>query len=136
MRIGSVVFSLLLVACGTQPQKPTSLTGQIIALCDPSADTNRPDTVRFGRLHEGEQGVLPLVFHNTTTQPLLIRSYERTCGCTTLTFDNQPIMPDEKRAATLSFDARGAWGWQLKQIDIEVEGLHRLVRLIVEAEVE
>ena len=136
MRVWCVVFALLLVACGTRSQKQITPTGQIITLCDQPADTNRPDTVRFGHLHEGEQGVLPLVFHNKTIRPLLIRTYERTCGCTTLTFDNQPIMTDEKRAATLSFDARGAWGWQLKRIDIDIEGLNAPVRILVEAEVE
>jgi hypothetical protein len=136
MRVWCIVFSLLLVACGMQAQKQIVPTGQIIVLCDQMSETNQSDTVRFGRLHEGEQGVLPLVFHNKTPRPILIRTYERTCGCTVLEFDNQPIMPDEKRAVTLSFDARGAWGWQLKLIDIDIEGLNNPVRLVIEAEVE
>ena len=62
--------------------------------------------------------------------------FSKTSGCTTLDYDSQPIKPDEQRAARLTFDARGAHGWQLKLIKIRLAGAAEPHRLYVEAEVE
>lgn len=136
MRLLLVLWLLLLTACGGRRAQQIAAFGQIIALDGQNPTAGCSDTVRFGHLGEGEQAFLPLLLHNTTERPLLIRNYERTCGCTTLEFDPQPIMPDEQRPATLRFDARGAWGWQLKLLTLHIEGLDRPLRILVEAEVE
>lgn len=87
-------------------------------------------------MHTGEIAVLPLVFENKSPQPIVITGYDRTCGCTTLDYDSQPIKPNEQRAARLTFDARGAHGWQLKLIKIRLAGAAEPHRIYVEAEVE
>ena len=87
-------------------------------------------------MHSGEIAVLPLVFENQSAQPLVILGYDRTCGCTTLEYENQPLKPNEQRAARLIFDARGAHGWQLKLVKIRLAGVSEPHKLYIEAEVE
>ena len=58
------------------------------------------------------------------------------CGCTTLEYDSQPIMPGSTAAVELRFDARGAWGWQLKLVRLRLLGGGEPFRLYVEADVD
>lgn len=123
------------VACGG-PTRPTAHKGRIINLTDSIFNTGGTDTIRFGRLHSGEIAVLQLSLTNQTAQPIALADYERSCGCTILEFDSQPILPQEAQQVTLTFDSRGSWGWQLKTLDIRFAGKSHPLRLFVEAEVE
>lgn len=129
---------LITTGCIQRP-KPTesgSAPGQIVVVSDTISGTVGTDTVRFGRLHSGEIAVKELLLHNRTRRPLAIVSYARSCGCTTLTFDNQPLMPDEKRPVTMTFDSRGQRGWQFKTVEVTFAGKQRPLKLYIEAEVE
>lgn len=87
-------------------------------------------------MHSGEIAVLPLLLENKTQQPLVVTHYERTCGCTTLDYENQPIKVDGLLPARLTFDARGMQGWQFKLLTIHLAGLSTPLRIYIEAEVE
>lgn len=99
-------------------------------------DAGGTDTVRFGRLHSGEIAQLRLWLANETSGPVVIAKYGRSCGCTTLEYDNQPINAGDAQQVTLTFDARGEWGWQLKTLDVSFAGARSPLRLFIEAEVE
>ena len=130
-----LVPALLTAACGTRPQT-TERKGRIIALTDSILTAGGTDTVRFGRLHSGEIAQLRLWLANETSGPVVIAKYGRSCGCTTLEYDNQPINAGDAQQVTLTFDARGEWGWQLKTLDITFAGGRKPLRLFIEAEVE
>ena len=130
-----IALSAWAAACSTRP-RPTERKGPIITLTDSTLGTGGSDTVRFDRLRSGEIGMQRLWIANESSRSVAVVSYERSCGCTTLEFDNQPIAPGEARQATLSFDSRGQRGWQLKSVDITLAGAQRPLRLIVEADVE
>ncbi len=127
-----------IVACGgsTATKQQTTPKGQLITLGGSSDGTNSCDTIRFGHLHEGEIAVKTLVLKNLSTHPIVITHYDRTCGCTTFEYDNQPLKPNEERAVKVLFDARGAWGWQLKILTLHLAGHEQTKRIIVEAEIE
>lgn len=110
--------------------------GRIIPLTDTILDTGGTDTVRFGRLHSGEIAVLRLWLANRTERPLAVISYGRSCGCTTLDYDSEPITPGGMRQVSLTFDSRGERGWQLKTLDLHFTDGRRPLRLFVEAEIE
>ncbi len=110
--------------------------GRTIVVTDSLLRTGGTDTLRFGRLREGETGLQRLRFENAATHPLTIVSLTRSCGCTTLEYDAEPIAPGSARRATLFFDTRGQQGWQLKNLDIAFAGAARPLRLLIEAEVE
>lgn len=132
-----LALSLLLAACGSRTAPQTVRpTGQKITIDDQILQLGGADTVRFGHLFEGETAVLPLVLVNRSAQPIVILRVERSCGCTTLNYENQPIKVAEERGATLSFDASGTRGWQFKLLKLYLAGATEPLKLYVEAEVE
>ena len=130
-----LVPAVLTVACGTRPQA-TERKGRIITLTDSILTTGGTDTVRFGRLGSGEIAQLRLWLANEASRPAAVTSYRRSCGCTTLEFDSQPVAPGDAQQVTLTFDSRGEWGWQLKTLDILLAGASHPLRLFIEADVE
>ena len=130
-----LLLTAALAACGARQVK-TERKGRIITLTDTILDTGGTDTVRFGRLGSGEIAVLRLWLANDASRPVAVASYRRSCGCTTLEFDAQPIAPGDARQVTLTFDSRGERGWQLKALDITLAGGQRPLRLFVEADVK
>lgn len=142
-RFRSVLFSIALFAtflsaCGTRTTRmaPRERKGRIIVLTDAIAATGGTDTIRFGRLRSGEIAVQRLWIENASQHPVAFVSYARSCGCTTLEFDSQPLIPGESREVSLTFDSRGEHGWQLKTLDIALAGTNRPLRLFIEADVE
>lgn len=87
-------------------------------------------------MHSGEVAVLRLWIENRASKPVAITRYDRSCGCTTLGYDTQPITPGDAQQVSLTFDAGGEWGWQLKTLDIAFAGGRKPLRLFIEAEVE
>ena len=130
-----LVPALLTAACGTRPQT-TERKGRIIALTDSILTAGGTDTVRFGRLGSGEIAQLRIWLANDASRPVAVASYRRSCGCTALEFDSQPIAPGDARQVTLTFDSRGEWGWQLKTLDISLAGAQQPLRLLVEADIK
>ena len=130
-----LVPALLTAACGTRPQT-TERKGRIIALTDSILTAGGTDTVRFGRLGSGEIAQLRIWLANDASRPVAVASYRRSCGCTSLEFDFQPIAPGDARQVTLTFDSRGEWGWQLKTLDISLAGAQQPLRLLVEADIK
>ena len=130
-----LLLAASLAACGARQVK-TERKGRIITLTDKILDTGGTDTVRFGRMHSGEVAVLRLWIENRASKPVAITRYDRSCGCTTLGYDAQPITPGDAQQVSLTFDARGEWGWQLKTLDIAFAGGRKPLRLFIEAEVE
>lgn len=115
-----LLLAASLAACGARQVK-TERKGRIITLTDKILDTGGTDTVRFGRLHSGEIAQLRLWLANETSGPVVIAKYGRSCGCTTLEYDNQPINAGDAQQVTLTFDARGEWG-------LAAQDARRLVR--------
>lgn len=128
--------SLALAACGSPNASPQRPTGRILTIDEQTLSRGGADTVRLGRLHEGEIAELPLRLKNGSSRPLLLAEYDRSCGCTTLSFENRPIRPDSTAALQLRFDTRGEWGWQLKLLRLYFAGAAEPFRLYVEAEID
>ena len=122
-------------ACGNRPRDAVR-KGPIIVLTDTTLTAGGSDTVRFGRLRSGEIAVQRLWIENRAAGPTAVVSCETSCGCTRLEFDAQPLAPGTAQCATLTFDSRGEYGWQLKVLDISLAGASRPLRLFVEAEIE
>ncbi len=110
--------------------------GQQIEITDSLLACGGADTVRFGRMHEGEIAVKRIWLVNRTATPVVPLDYDRTCGCTTLDFDRRPIRPDSAARVEIRFDSRGEWGWQMKRVDVKLSGQRQPFRLYVEADIE
>lgn len=127
---------LAAAGCRNRRSVPVEHKGQTVLLTESLYNAGGSDTVRFGHLHSGEIAQRRIWLHNATDRPLLIETYERSCGCTTLEYDRKPIAPGEFSAVNLRFDSRGEWGWQLRTIGIRFAGIEQPLRIVVEAEVE
>ena len=141
MRIGGILLLLAAAsACascgGRRPEKHAAPSGQTIVFSDAILRSGGTDTVRFGYMRSGEIAVKPLILHNASDRPAVVAECTQSCGCTTLEFDNQPILPGEKRAARMIFDARGLTGWQFKLLEVRFAGGRKPLKIYVEAEVE
>lgn len=132
----AVFLALSLAACGNNAPAVREYKGPIIALTDATLDAGGTDTVRFGRLHSGEIAVQRILIENRASRPTAITSYDTSCGCTKFEFDPQPLAAGASQRATLTFDSRGEYGWQLKRLDISLAGAARPLRIFVEAEIE
>lgn len=128
-----------LSACRNRNQSAPELSsagkGQIIAVTDSLLACGGSDTVRFGRLGSGEIAVKQLRLENRTRKPLVIVSVQRSCGCTSLDYEAQPVAPGESRRLEMTFDSRGEYGWQLKRVEILFGGHRGSLRLFVEADI-
>lgn len=129
------------VACGggrTAPPAPPALPrgARVVAVTDSLLAAGGCDTLRFGRLRSGEIARKRLWIENRTQRAVALLSYERTCGCTTLGFDSEPLPPGALREVEVTFDSRGEQGWQLKLVELRLAGAARNLCLVVEAEVE
>ncbi len=117
------------------PEQSSAGKGQIIAVTDSMLVHGGTDTIRFGRLGSGEIAVKQLRLENQTRKPLVIVTTRRSCGCTSLDYEAQPVPPGEMRRMEMTFDSRGEFGWQLKQMEILFGGAKGSLKLFVEADV-
>lgn len=129
------------VACGRGRAVPDAdrvpgSGAHVVAVTDSLLAAGGCDTVRFGRLRSGEIAEKRFWIDNRTQRAVALVSYERTCGCTTLDFDTEPLAPGCAREVTLRFDSRGERGWQLKLVTLHLAGAARDLRMVVEVEVE
>lgn len=127
---------LALTAAACSPRKTVGYGGEIIPVTDTILRTGGSDTIRFGRMHEGEIAAKRIVFDNRSPRSFVVTSYEVSCHCTELAFDNQPVIPGEGFRATVTFDARGERGWQMKLMKVYFSGSREPLRLFIEADVE
>mgnify|MGYP001510636672 CR=1 FL=1 len=93
-------------------------------------------TLRFGRLHSGETARLEAGFCNRGGEPLVVVRSESSCGCTSLEYDAQPIMPGDTLRVAVRFDTSGQRGWLFKVLRVYFSGGERPLRLYVEADVQ
>ena len=133
------VLLALLTACGGRAPRPVESSapkGRIIAITDSTIRHGGTDTVRFGHLGSGEIAVQRVWIENASAKPVVILSVQRSCGCTSLDVDKQPLAPGETRKLEITFDSRGEYGWQLKNLDLILAGAPKPLRLFVEADVD
>ena len=129
---------LVVGSCGRRqasaPGQPAAVRSVVVS--DSLLLCGGADTVRLGRLHEGEQARVNLRLRNETSRPMVILQHELTCGCIALEYDRKPVMPSESLSLQVDFDTRGLYGWQLKLFRLRPAGAREPLRIYVEAEVE
>lgn len=128
---------VLSAACGGAKEKSVAAaSGQVIELTTGLLERGGTDTVRFGRLNEGEIAVRSLTLHNASDEPTVVVAHERSCGCVNVAYERRPIMPGESCPVEFTFDSRGEFGWQLKLITLHLGAAGVPLKIYVEAEVE
>ncbi len=62
------------------------------------------DTIDYGEVAKGSEGMRTFVFENTGDAPLMIESVRSSCGCTIPKKPEKPIAPGEKGEITVRYD--------------------------------
>ncbi|RIA08825.1 uncharacterized protein DUF1573 [Flavobacteriaceae bacterium MAR_2010_72] len=64
----------------------------------------KTDTIDYGTIEKGSDGVRVFEFTNTGNAPLIISSVKSTCGCTVPKKPEAPIMPGETGQIEVKYD--------------------------------
>ena len=62
--------------------------------------------INYGELSKGADGTRIFRFKNVGDAPLVINDVQKTCGCTSPSFTNVPIMPGEKGEIQVKYDTQ------------------------------
>ncbi len=69
------------------------------------------ETINYGKITLGSNGVRVFEFTNTGKSPLIITQVKASCGCTVPKKPEQPIMPGEKGKIEVSYDTKRPGGF-------------------------
>lgn len=64
----------------------------------------KTDTIDYGTIEKGSDGVRVFEFTNTGDAPLIISRVTSSCGCTVPKWSNQPILPGKKGEVQVKYD--------------------------------
>ncbi|MFO8235358.1 MAG: DUF1573 domain-containing protein [Bacteroidales bacterium] len=94
-------------------------------------------THNLGKIEEAEGEVsYKFKFSNTGSEPLIINDVEVTCGCTTPSWTEEPVMPGEKGYVEVTFDPENRPGNFNKSIVIHTNAKKRNTLLRIRGEVK
>jgi len=69
------------------------------------------ETINYGKIALGSNGVRVFEFTNIGKSPLIITQVKASCGCTVPKKPEQPIMPGEKGKIEVSYDTKRPGGF-------------------------
>ncbi len=139
----SLVIILGLFSCESNNNKlSTSLVNNPVSADGISKSASTPvikfETTEhdFGKIIQGEQVSYTFKFKNVGNAPLIITSIEKTCGCTSPEYSNQPIKPGENGKITITYDSKGHKGFQNKRLVVKANTNPSETILRIKAQVE
>ena len=62
------------------------------------------DTIDYGTIEKGADGVRVFKFKNTGDAPLIISKVKSSCGCTVPSWSKEPILPGENGTINVKYD--------------------------------
>lgn len=82
----------------------------------------------FGLIPMGIPVKAEFTFTNTGKAPLVLKDVRKTCGCTSVSFPREPIMPGRTGTITAEYDAsdKGVFNKKLTVLANTEEGMHYL----------
>jgi hypothetical protein len=66
----------------------------------------KDNTIDYGKVNEGENGLRAFEFTNTGDEPLIITNVQSTCGCTVPSFPKEPIMPGKSSKIEVRYNMK------------------------------
>ena len=71
----------------------------------------KTETINYGKITSGADGVRVFEFTNIGKSPLIITRVQASCGCTVPKKPDQPIMPGDKGKIEVSYDTKRLGGF-------------------------
>ena len=72
----------------------------------------------FGVVKKGEIVLIDFEFKNLGNEPLIIDEANVSCSCTSITYPEQPILPNQSSIIQVRFDTKSAYGRQDRSVEI------------------
>ena len=66
----------------------------------------KTETIDYGTIEKGADGLRVFEFTNTGNAPLIISKVKSSCGCTVPKWSDQPIMPGERGEIQVKYDTK------------------------------
>jgi hypothetical protein len=134
LSVSAILFIGLAAFQQPKPKKPTKagakkeVKAAKVTLSDKAYDVKFDKTFHdFGKAAEGEQVETIFVITNVGKEPVLIKSHEVQCGCTTPSYSMEPIMPGKSTNIKVGFNTNGKMGMNDKTVKITTNGgVHEL----------
>lgn len=110
------VVALFTIGCG--PKNTKQAQPQMMGSVEFSETTTQvdKDTISLGNINEGETVIGLFAIGNDSHIPLAILDIQTGCGCTSVSYDNQPIAAGQTREVEFRFDSKTRFGSQIKDI--------------------
>lgn len=111
-----------LVACGNSNSTATETADSTATDSTSAAGTGKVEFAEtafdFGQVKEGEVVEHVYAFTNTGTSPVILSRVSASCGCTTPSYTQTPILPGKTGEIKVSFDSNGQVGKQQKIVTV------------------
>ncbi len=95
-------FTLLLINCGSSQAKLEI----------------KENKKSFGTVKRGEVVALDYVLLNAGNEPLILKSAEVSCSCTSVDFEREPIQPGKSSLIKVKFNTETVYGRQDREVII------------------
>lgn len=89
----------------------------------------------FGQVKEGEVVEHVYAYTNTGTAPVILSQVSASCGCTTPSYTQTPVLPGNAGEVKVSFDSNGQVGKQQKIITVVSNADDRVTTIQLKGEV-
>ncbi|HLT86316.1 MAG TPA: DUF1573 domain-containing protein [Sphingobacterium sp.] len=89
----------------------------------------------FGEVKEGEVVEHVYAYTNTGTEPVILSQVSASCGCTTPSYTQTPVLPGKSGEVKVSFDSNGQVGKQQKIVTIVSNAENRVTTVQLKGEV-
>lgn len=90
----------------------------------------------FGKVKEGEVVEHEFTFVNSGESPVIISRVTASCGCTTPSYTNTPVLPGKSGNVKIKFDSEGQMGKQQKLITIQSNAKEPIMTIELKGTVE
>lgn len=89
----------------------------------------------FGQVKEGEVVEQVYAYTNTGTAPVILSQVSASCGCTTPSYTQTPVLPGQSGEIKVSFDSNGQVGKQQKIVTIVSNADNKVATIQLRGEV-
>lgn len=126
----------MLVSCGNSGNKDEQSTDTLANETAKGGKIEFEESVfDFGEVKEGEVIDHVYTYTNTGTVPVILSQVSASCGCTTPSYTQTPVLPGKSGEVKVSFDSNGQVGKQQKIVTIVSNADDRVTTIQLKGEV-
>lgn len=130
-----VAFAFLMLSCGGRATKGDTQEPKASIVID-LADTQRVDTLHFGRVRAGEVVEMALALRNGSSAPIVPLATETSCGCLEMELPKEPIAAGGAKVVKMFFYSSGYNYFPPRTFYIKTSAGTEPKRLVVRADME